>query len=174
MQEKISSDKKLQEKREGELEKMQNDMREEQSKFKAYQTPQKDENTPNSPKKCCICLDRDMETAMNCGHPMCSHCAQSGKKCPLCQEEMKEDEKTNKITALQEELKGEEEMQNKIQEELAKLRQEINERNDLKKCCICFEREMDVVLSCGHPLCNQCIMPSHKCPRCQEEVTQGY
>jgi len=35
---------------------------------------------------CCVCVDRDKDTAFGCGHMVCQQCANSLQLCPICRD----------------------------------------------------------------------------------------
>jgi len=37
---------------------------------------------------CCVCLDKEVQCSMSCGHLMCNVCTQSVDKCPVCRREI--------------------------------------------------------------------------------------
>ena len=51
----------------------------------------------------------------------------------------------------------------------------VHDEHD-KTCCVCIESSVDLVLTCGHAFCAQCIMswseqPSPTCPLCRKQLS---
>ena len=53
----------------------------------------------------------------------------------------------------------------------ARMKQAIAQHDeDSRVCGICFERPRNLVFTCGHPFCEQCVCDMNSCPTCRKPI----
>jgi trichohyalin len=57
------------------------------------------------------------------------------------------------------------------EQKMTEMREEIEREREEWRCKICLNRKIEILLSCGHALCQTCLPHSPRCPYCRAGIT---
>ena len=130
-------------------------------------------------KICQVCDDMEANIRFEpCSHNVvCNHCAARVKKCFTCQTPItaKLDLHGNDVTGILPSTSSNvagNSGSHYTAEELAELRNKLEQLEDAALCQICIERQKNIVFTCGHTFCDQCANSMQLCPICRQRILQ--